>query len=161
MSLVVGLVVGLVAVHAVEARYQDHKEVGDSEALGIAREVTTAGAKLFSAKDAKGLTDTYVDNARIELVSRDSETSELKRDVREGRSAILDAYQELFKNSEPLSAVNHVEYARLLGPDILEISGTLVITQNGMHRLPFTQYRVKDGNFWRITEVRVFVTPEH
>ncbi|GIW89242.1 MAG: hypothetical protein KatS3mg108_3566 [Isosphaeraceae bacterium] len=134
---------------------------GDDEAMRIAQEVTTTGAKLFAAKDAQGLADTYIDSGRIVLISRDEAAGGLKRDVREGRSAVLEAYKDLFQTPDPISAVNRVEYARLLGPEILEISGTLVLTDsNGMHRFPFTQLRVREGGFWRIAEVQIFLAPE-
>jgi hypothetical protein len=144
------------------ARADDPPAAGDAEAIRIATEVTTAGAKHFAAKDAQALADTYLDDGRIVLISVDQDSRALKREVREGRSAVLASYQELFKSPDAISAVNRVEYARMLGPDLLEISGTLVLTDsNGMHRSPFTQLRAREGSAWRIAEVQLFLVPSN
>jgi hypothetical protein len=150
--------IGLLFAAVAHAQTSASTPAGDAEAIRIAQEVTTAGAKMFAAKDAQGLADTYIDEGRIILVSREAGTPGLKRDVREGRSAVLEGYKELFKSPDAISAVNRLDYARMLGTDMLEISGTLVLTDsNGMHRFPFTQLRVREGNFWRIAEVQLFV----
>src|SRR4051794_35509698 len=62
------LTLGSVLASAPAAR-ADEK---DDEAKAIARKVTTAGAALFDARDAKGLALTYTDDARLEIYSKDS-----------------------------------------------------------------------------------------
>lgn len=130
----------------------------DSEALGVARQLTEAGAKLFVARDAKGLTDTYADDGQIVLVEWDAEVRGLKLDARSGRSAVLDAYQQLFQGDQKLEATNIIQHARFLGPNLLQFSGVLVLkVDNQTQQVPFTQLRIKHGPSWLISKVEIFV----
>ncbi len=128
----------------------------DDEATAIARELTDAGAKLFAAKDARGLVDTYLDDAEVSLVQKDSEG--LKSEIRRGRTAIEEAYRDLFKTDKPFRARNRVEHARFLGPDLLLITGTFDVTlgDDATLGIPFVQVRVRQGKLWLIRSVELF-----
>ena len=69
----------------------------DEDAKQVAVKVTTAGAALFDARDAKGLALTYAEDARLEIIIKDKDSGELKTETKVGRAEIEAYYQELFQ----------------------------------------------------------------
>lgn len=128
----------------------------DDEATAVARELTDAGARLFAAKDARGLVDTYLDDAEVTLLQKDSEG--LKTEVRKGRTAIEAAYRELFQNDKPFQARNRVEHARYLGPEMLLITGSfeLKVGDDSPLAIPFVQVRIKQGKLWLVHTMQLY-----
>jgi hypothetical protein len=132
------------------------------EAREVATRVTRAGAAMFDAEDAKGLAATYLDDARLDVISRDGETGALKVETRKGRAEIQDYYESLFRDDRSgrrRHARNTVEYARLAGPDLLVISGVFEpdAEADDPLKLPFTQVRAREGGAWRIVRLQVMV----
>jgi ketosteroid isomerase-like protein len=129
------------------------------DAKAIAVKLTDAGAALFDARDAKGLARTYAEDARLEIISRDRETGELKTETKVGRAEIEAYYEQHFKSDDPIHARNTVEHARLLDPDLLTITGDFepnTESANSM-KLPFLQIRNRKDGEWRIVNLQLFI----
>jgi hypothetical protein len=107
------------------------------------------------------MAQTYVEGARIVIVSKDKDNGEYKLDVREGRQAIHDLYRDLYKNrNEPIKPRNNVEFARRVAPDLLVIHGTFEPTAGQGDAYPFVQVRKREGEKWLIVNLELFITPE-
>ncbi len=131
------------------------------DAMELAKTLTREGAATFETRNARAMADYYMTDASIFLVFKNEQSGELKVDTREGHSAIEAAYAELFKDDKPIQAKNTVEFARFVAPEVLMITGTFEIVHEGKTlQLPFVQVRNKQGGGWKISSVRVFVTPE-
>lgn len=132
------------------------------EARAIAEKVTSEGADLFDARDARALAETYTDDATVFLVTRDQSTGRAKVDTKQGRQAIQSLYEDMFRDGLSIDAHNEVDYARLIGPDFLMIAGTFEIKRGlaDVSRLPFVQLRVKQDNRWLIQSVRIVFMPQ-
>ena len=132
----------------------------DDDARSLAVKLTTTGAQLFDARDAKGLALTYAEDARLEIITRDRDTRELKTETRVGRNEIQSYYQEHFKSAGDIHCRNTVDHARLLDASLLSISGTFEPnTQTAESiKLPFIQVRSRQGDQWRIISLQLFVT---
>src|SRR5262249_20573601 len=91
----------------------------DDEAKATAEKLLTAGARLFDAKDAKGLADTYTDDAVIIGLTREKDTRKIKTDVVRGRDAIEKTYRDLFKGDTTFHARNTVKHVHRVAPDVL------------------------------------------
>jgi hypothetical protein len=132
----------------------------DTEAVKLAKEITTAGAKLFDAKDAKGLASTYTESGQIILTSK-NESGGLKEEVTQGREDVQRFYERLFADSGTIESKNLIDSARLLGTDILLITGTFEVTRDAKtSHFPFVQVRIKQGEKWLMSSVRIFVLPD-
>ena len=131
----------------------------DDDAKAIAEKLLTAGAKMFDAKDAKGLADTYTEDAVIRAVSRDSNTRELKTEDYHGRDAIEKAYHEVFKGDATFHAKNTIEYVKQPGPDVLVIAGHFEPDSQASDpiKVPFVQVRKKQGDAWKISTLQLFL----
>jgi hypothetical protein len=130
-----------------------------NDAKDIAIKITSAGAALFDARDAKGLAATYAEESRIDIISKDNDTGSLKIESSQGRTEIEAYYKKLFEGSQRIHARNTVEYARLAGPSLLVISGVFVPDTEADEplKLPFTQVRIKQDGAWRIVRLQVVV----
>lgn len=146
-----------VTLAAATARADDPAD----EARRVAVKVTTAGAALFDARDAKGLALTYAEDARLEVIIRDKDSGELKTETKVGRAEIQGYYQELFKSDHAIHARNTVEHARLLADDLLTISGVFEPNTEAADplKLPFLQLRARRGGEWRVVSLQVFFIP--
>ncbi len=133
----------------------------EDEARHLAVKLTTAGAAMFDARDVKGLVQTYNEDARIEVISRDKDNGGLKTDTKVGRVEIEALYQDLFKPDQTIHARNNVDYARYVGHDLLAIGGTFISDTEAETplKLPFIQVRSKSGGEWRIVSLQVFFAP--
>jgi hypothetical protein len=154
--LAAGLVLALTTVTA-------RAGAPDEDAKQIAVKVTTAGAAMFDARDAKGLALTYVEDARLEIIIKDKDSGELKTETKVGRAEIEAYYRELFgKSNEPIHARNAVEFARLLDADLLTISGVFEPDTERAEplKLPFIQVRARRGGEWRVVSLQVYVVPQ-
>lgn len=128
------------------------------EATALAVKLTTAGAELFDTFKAKAMADTYTEEAELVLTIRGGDgNTKVERNV--GRGDIEKQYEKLFEKPQTIKSRNHVEYARLIAPDILVIAGTFDVNtlQSDAPKIPFYQVRVKEGDKWLISSMRIFV----
>lgn len=131
------------------------------EAMKLATKLTDEGAATFSKADARAMAAYYTEDAIIFLQGKNDEQHTVKE--YDGRAEIEQGYAELFKNEQgTIRAKNHVEYARLLAPDILIIAGTFEPNQLAAKpvKVPFYQVRVKQRDRWLIHSLRIFALPE-
>lgn len=157
-SPLLALALGLATAVAFSAR---PALAADEEAKAAAGKALDAGAAMFDARDAKGIAATYTNDAVLTVVTRESGTKELKREVKYGRTQIEEYYQTFVKPETSFHAKNHVEFARFAGNDVLLVGGHFVPdTTNGIAlTLPFLQVRVKEGDAWKIMSMQVFFVP--
>ena len=99
----------------------------------------------------------YLDEGAIELVSKDE--NGLKVQTYKGRAEVEKFYADLFKKPETIKSRNTVEYARKLAPDVLVIAGTFDTNtlKPDAPKIPFYQVRVKKGEKWLMSYVRIYV----
>jgi hypothetical protein len=133
----------------------------DDPAREIAEKATKAGAALFNARDAHGLAATYAEDARLEIINRDS-AGALKTEPKVGRTEIESYYDNLFKSGGPIHARNSVEFARTISNDLITFTGVFVPDTQAEKplKLPFIQVREKQGDVWRIVSLQLFIIPD-
>lgn len=127
----------------------------------LAKEILTKGAALFDTKDASAIAETYTADAHLVVISKDQDADKFKVEVKEGRNDIAAFYRDLFKNGNASTSRNTVEFARLVSPDLLVIHGVFEpdVAANG-EKYSFVQERVKEGDRWRIMNLRLYLTPK-
>jgi ketosteroid isomerase-like protein len=131
----------------------------DDEAKATAEKLLTAGEKLFDAKDAKGLTATYTDDAVITALSRDNNSRAIKTQTYTGREAIEKAYSDMFKGDATLHAKNTIKHVYQIAPDVLAIAGEFTPDTQASNpiKVPFVQVRVKQGDAWKIASLQLLL----
>jgi hypothetical protein len=131
----------------------------EADAKAIAQEVLNKGSALFDAKDVAGLLATYDDDPAVDWVEKDGTTGEVKQTVKRGKAEVESIYGDHFKNvAEKTTSKNIVEYARLIGPDMLLITGTFQPDVAKPGKYPFVQLRVKKGDKWLLKDLHLFTT---
>jgi len=132
---------------------------GPDEAMQLAKKLTEKGATTFNTADAKAMAAYYTQDAKVFLESKNENGLSVKE--YNGRDEIEGLYKDLFKNSGTIQSKNTVEYARLLAPDLLVIAGTFEPNQLAPNplKIPFYQVRIKQGENWLMTSLRIFVVP--
>ncbi len=131
------------------------------EATALAIKLTEEGAATFDTFNAKAMADYYLEDGEIALVSKDNE-GKIEIKYYRGRAEIEKGYADVFKKPETIKSKNTVEYAKLIAPDVLVIAGTFDINtlKPDSPKVPFYQVRVKKGEKWLMSSVRVFVLPQ-
>ena len=132
---------------------------GAEDPTALADRLLTKGEELFNARDAAGLAATYADDARIELFLRQQSGG---WDVKsyEGAEEIRSNYANLFNNEGSINARNVVEYARLVGDDLLVIAGTFEPDLASGLLIQFEQLRVRDRDGrWLIRRLQLVPIP--
>lgn len=132
---------------------------GAEDPTALARRLLTKGEELFNARDAAGLAATYADDARIELFLRQEGGG---WDVKsyEGNEEIRSNYANLFNNEGSINARNVVEYARLVGDDLLVIAGTFEPDLASGLLIQFEQVRIRDRDGrWLIRRLQLVPIP--
>jgi hypothetical protein len=134
-------------------------EAASDEANKLAVKLLDEGAAVFDTFSAKAMTDFYTEDAEVALVTRDD--AGLKTQVHKGKAEIEKFYAELFKKPETIKSKNHVEYAKLIAPDTLVIAGTFDTNtlKPDSPKIPFYQVRVRTGDKWLMSSVRIFFVP--
>lgn len=132
------------------------------EAKAIAAKVTAAGAALFDARDAKGLALTYTDDARLDVFSKEANSSNLKVETHVGRAEIQAYYEKFFKETGAIHARNTVEHARRLDADLITFSGVFEPNTEAAEsiKLPFNQVRARHGDAWKVVSLQLFIVPQ-
>jgi ketosteroid isomerase-like protein len=132
----------------------------DDEAMALATKITEEGAATFNKLDAKAMAAYYLEDAEIALVTRDETGLKVQNYI--GRDRIEDFYADLFKKPETIKSKNIVEYAKLLAPDVLVIAGTFDTNtlKPDSPKIPFYQTRVKQGEKWLMSSLRIYFLPK-
>jgi ketosteroid isomerase-like protein len=138
------------------ARAQDTSSSSE-QAMYLAKKITTEGAAAFDKHDAKLMAANYMEEAVVTLMGKDQ--TGYKVTPYKGRAEIERLYRDVFKGSHETQSRNIVEFAQLVAPDVLVIYGTFEPNKGDM-KLPFQQVRVKQGEKWLISSLRVFVLPQ-
>ncbi len=130
------------------------------EAMTLALKLTEQGAATFDTCNAREMADYYLEDAQVSMTTRDD--SGLKTKTYDGRAEIERFYADLFKKPETIKSRNTVEYAKFLAPDILVIAGTFDTNTLKLDspKIPFYQVRVKQGDKWLMSSVRIFFVPK-
>ncbi len=136
------------------------KDKPADEATTLAVKLTEQGASTFDTFNAKAMADNYVEDGEIALVTK--EDGGLKIQTQKGRAEIEKFYADVFKKPETIKSRNTVEYAKLIAPDVLAIAGTFDTNtlKPDSPKVPFYQVRVKKGEQWLLSSVRIFVLPQ-
>jgi hypothetical protein len=127
----------------------------DVAALSIARQVLTAGAAMVALGDDVGVAGQFV--ADGELVTKTLKSSAPPEILIYRGEEQLRNWFKVVQGLRGFAVVNSVEYARLVAPDLLYITGTLDLTSPDLKttRLPFSQIRVQQGEMWKIINYQI------
>ncbi|RUL87710.1 YybH family protein [Tautonia sociabilis] len=128
------------------------------DAQEIAVRLLEDGSSAFNNKDVAALANSYAEDAVIELISQSEDGFDST--TYEGREAIRTLYTDLFSNAASVRSKNVVEYARLVGPDLLLIGGTFEPNRSSSPTLQFVQLRTRteDGT-WLIRRLTLIPIP--
>lgn len=131
----------------------------EGDAKAAAQKILDAGAALFDTKDAQAMAATYVEDAELLYTSKDDSTGRYKTELTRGREAVQKFYEKLFENKNKTTSRNAVESARMLGSDLLIITGTFQPDISNDGKFPFVQVRTRRGDKWLIMNLQVFILP--
>ncbi len=159
-SKLVALAMGMALLVPLGLRADEPGDKPLDEATKLAVKLTEQGAAVFDTYSAKAMADFYTEDAEITLVTRGDEG--LKVQAHKGKDEIENFYGEIFKKPETIKSRNHVEYAKFLAPDILVIAGTFDpnTLQADSPKIPFYQVRLRTGDKWLMSSLRVFFVPQ-
>jgi hypothetical protein len=130
----------------------------DDDAKTVAQGILDKGAALFDKRDAALIAATYTEDAQLEWVEKDIASGGIKIDVKKGRDEIEGVYRDLFKDSkEATTSKNTVEYARIVGSDLLVIEGDFQPNVANDGKFHFVQLRLKQGDKWLMRSLQLFV----
>jgi hypothetical protein len=133
----------------------------DQNARQVAQDVLNKGAALFDTRDAAAMAGTYAEDAELSLLGKDNHTGVYKASVTRGRSAIERFYHHLYQcEKSGTTSRNVVEFAHLVGNDLLIIHGTFRPDVSRGGPIPFVQVRAKKGDRWLITSLQLFLVSE-
>jgi len=159
LGFTVALAIAVVTAGWIRAAGPEQDKPAD-EATALAVKLTEQGAATFDTFNAKAMADYYLEDAEIALVSK--EEGGLKIQTQKGRAEIEKFYADIFKRPETIKSRNTVEYAKLIAPNVLVIAGTFDTNtlKPDSPKVPFYQVRVKKGDQWLMSSVRIFVLPQ-
>jgi len=133
----------------------------DGNALILAKDTLDRGAALFDTRDAAAMAATYVEDAEIILIKRDSDTNRITVETRSGRAAIEKGYADVFKNRLPEHrSRNTVEAARFLGRDLLLVKGRFALNRDQGDSVEFVQIRAREGDQWKVVTMQLMELPK-
>jgi len=161
-SITLALALVVITLPVVPSRGAGHDgEKAPDEATKLAMKLTEEGAATFDTFNARAMADYYLDDAEINLVSKNEDG--LKVEVYKGRGEIEKAYAKLFEKPETIKSRNTVEYAKLVTPELLVIAGTFDTNtlKPDSIKVPFYQVRLKKGDKWMMSYVRILVVPQN
>ncbi len=138
------------------ASAQEGVEPMDQAAWKLAKELTTAGAKLFEKGDSSALASQYLDDGEIVETTVEPFGNPVVK-IHQGMENIKKLYT-LAPQISHMSPVNEVRYARFITPETLYITGDFLITdQAKTSRFGFSQVRRKTGDRWKIVSLELIV----
>jgi ketosteroid isomerase-like protein len=133
----------------------------DGNALILAKDTLDRGAALFDTRDAAAMAATYVEDAEIILIKRDSDTNRISVETRRGRAAIEKGYADIFKDRLPEHrSRNTVETARFLGRDLLLVKGRFALNRDQGDSVEFVQIRAREGDQWKVVTMQLMELPK-
>jgi len=158
LAFTVALATAVLTVGSIRGAGPDKDKPDEATVLAI--KLTEQGAATFDTFNAKAMADYFLEDGEIAMVTK--EESGLKVKTYKGRAEIEQGYADVFKKPETIKSKNSVEYAKLIAPDVLVIAGTFDLNtlKPDSPKLPFNQVRVKKGDRWLMSSVRVFVLPQ-
>ena len=159
LAFTVALAIAVLTAGSIRAAGPEQDKPAD-EATALAVKLTEQGAATFDTFNAKAMADYYLEDGEIALVSK--EEGGLKIQTQKGRAEIEKFYADIFKKPETIKSKNTVEYAKLIAPDVLVIAGTFDTNtlKPDSPKVPFYQVRVRKGDQWLMSSVRIFVLPQ-
>ena len=132
-----------------------------TKAKDLAQEILDRGAALFDKRDATAMAATYLEDAEIILIKRNSESDRIQLETTRGRSAIEQAYAKIFKDRLPEHrSRNTVELARFLSPNLLLIHGRFAMNRDQGDSVQFVQVRVHEDNLWKVATLQLAELPK-
>jgi len=135
---------------------------GDTRALTVARDTLDRGAALFDKRDAAAMAATYVETAEIIVIKRASDSDRIVIETKQGRTAIEQAYAEIFRDRLPEHrSRNTVESARFMNPDLLLIRGRFAMNRDQGDTVQFVQVRAREGGQWKVVTMQLMELPRH
>jgi uncharacterized protein (TIGR02246 family) len=112
-----------------------------------------AFTKLYSAANAEGLADLFIDDASI----IDPEGNETR-----GKAAVAEMYATAFQQSPGLKVQSKIDEVRFLTPDVVRVHGESQLSSATGDASDFTKFNVllvrRDGT-WKIAEIRESAAP--
>ena len=112
-----------------------------------------AFTKLYSAANAEGLAELFIDDASI----IDPDGTETR-----GKAAVAEMYATAFQQSPGLKVQSKVEEVRFLTPDVVRVNGESQLSSATGDASDFNKFSVllvrRDGK-WRIAEIRELAAP--
>jgi len=158
LAFTVALAIAVLTAGSTRAAGPDKDKPDEATALAV--KLTEQGAATFDTFNAKAMAAYYLEDGEIALVSK--EEGGLKAKYYKGRAEIEQGYADMFKKPETIKSKNTVEYAKLIAPDVLVIAGTFDTNtlKPDSPKVPFYQVRVKKGDQWLMSSVRIFVLPQ-
>ena len=129
------------------------------DAQALATRLTSEGAAAFARHDVDALTASYATDAKIVSFLSKVDGGGITVETKSGAEEIRPLYERA-TSDKPIEASNAVEYAKLLGPDLLMIAGTFTISDKDAYALmvPFIQVRAREAveARWRIISMEIF-----
>src|SRR5271165_5246848 len=158
LAFSVALAIAVLTVGSIRGAGPDKDKPDEATALAI--KLTEQGAATFDTFNAKDMAKYYLEDGEIALVTK--EEGGLKVQSQKGRAEIEKFYADVFKKPETIKSKNTVEYAKLIAPDVLVIAGTFETNtlKPDSPKVPFYQVRVKKGDQWLMSSIRVYVLPQ-
>ena len=152
------LAAAMIPVTTLQAAGED-KDKSAKEAMALAIKLTDQGAATFDTFNAKAMADYYLEDAEIALTSRGNDGLNIQ--TYKGKAEIEKGYADVFKKPETIKSKNTVEYAKFIAPDMLVIAGTFDVNtlKPDSPKIPFYQVRVKQGDKWLMSSLRIFFVP--
>ena len=133
----------------------------DGGATDLARDILIRGADLFDKRDAAAMAATYLENAEIIVIKRDTGPDRIDVETIRGQAEIEKAYAKIFKDRQPEHrSRNTIELARFLGPDMLLIKGRFAMNREQSDIGEFVQIRARDKDQWKVVTMQLMALPK-
>jgi hypothetical protein len=129
--------------------------------MALAKDILGRGATLFDKRDAAAMAATYLENAEIILIKRDTDPDRIVVETFRGRAAIEKEYAKIFADRLPEHrSRNTVEVARFLGRDLLLIKGRFAMNREQGDTAEFVQIRALEGGHWNVVTMQLMELPK-
>ncbi len=147
----------IIAVAGLQGSAHAEEEIRpiDIVAMDIARSVTAQGAEMLEAGDIEGVVDQYIGTGELITTTTRPDRRPTTKIIR-GKDN-LRKYFKVAENLRELAPTNLIDYARIVAPNTIYMTGILKLTGNDekVTRIPFSQVRVLIGTTWKIVSLQV------